>query len=192
MMFISWNARGINTYFKPNQVLFLLNSFKPTVIGLVENELTTDKMSIVFFKLDQKGDLIHNNDFGLKGRIVLLWDKSVWNLTVLHKSTQQIACKLDNLGGDMMYLTGLYASNMVLDRENLWLQLVNIASVVDNEGLRMRDFNNVEIPKDKKGTSCSFFSSQRICQLLTYMWPCRNYHARLSIYMEKEKGSYTC
>lgn len=51
----------------------------------------------------------------------------------------------------MMYLTGLYASNMVLDRENLWLQLVNIASVVDNEGLLMRDFNNVEIPKDKKG-----------------------------------------
>lgn len=50
-----------------------------------------------------------------------------------------------------MFFTLVYASNLFIDRELLWLELSQLASVIDRAWLLVGDSNHVLNPKDKKG-----------------------------------------
>lgn len=61
-----------------DHVISLLNSNGQSIIGLLENKLSTDKIPKFWQKLDKNWDSMHNNEHGSKGRILLL--KLTWSI----------------------------------------------------------------------------------------------------------------
>lgn len=151
MAFIIWNVKGINTDLKMDQIISFLKPNKPSIIALLENKLSNEKITKFLSEVDKNWDNIHNNDYVLKGGILLLWNKSTWSAHFIQANIRHITCIITNLDGYSMYLTIVCASNLFYDKELLWQELSQSANVIDIAWLLVRDFKIVLSPKDKKG-----------------------------------------
>lgn len=76
MNIMTWNIRGMNTNDKISHVFMLLYSHKLSLFSLVETKLSArfiEKLRLKF----PAWHIIHNNETGGKGRILILVDKLV-------------------------------------------------------------------------------------------------------------------
>lgn len=58
---------------------------------------------------------------------------------------------VENVRGSTYRVTFIYASNFLLDREKLWIDIANEAKQVSIPWLLLGDFNNITSLNDKKG-----------------------------------------
>lgn len=131
MNIVAWNVRGLNATNKHFEVFKFLNKFRPSMVGLLENKLTNDKIIRLKNSLPNNWNVLDNNSTGSKGRILIVWDSNVWKLKVDCTSYQHMSVTADNAGGLSCRFTFIYASNFLFDREKLWTDLINESHLVD-------------------------------------------------------------
>ena len=151
MNLMTWNVRGMNTQSKMDHVFNLLHSHKLSILNLVENKMCNTAIETFMYRFGSNWTHIHNNSCGSKGRILVILDNSVWDFIIISMTSQHITLHMTNTGGFTCYLTFIYASNLVSDRELLWSKMVEDASLINSPWLAFGDFNNALSPKDKKG-----------------------------------------
>lgn len=116
---MTWNIRVMNTDDKISQVFTLLKTHKLTLLSLVENKLSTEPIANLNFRFVH-WSVLHNNDTGSKGRILVLVDAEAWTYDVIRKSHQRITILLTNKGGLQLYYILIHASNSFVERLKLW------------------------------------------------------------------------
>ncbi|CAG7905328.1 unnamed protein product [Brassica rapa] len=91
------------------------------------------------------------------GRIILIW-KPHLNVTILHQSRQTMTFQVDNLATKTLYVTAVYAANTAEERNDLWIDLLNIQSslcLTDHPWLVGGDFNEITHPAEHSDPSVS-------------------------------------
>lgn len=68
-------------------------------MGLVEHKLPNDNISKFIIFLNDDWEVIHNNDLDNRGKIMLLWNKSIWLVNTVTMLDRHIRCSLTNKGG---------------------------------------------------------------------------------------------
>lgn len=150
MNIMTWNIRGMNTDDKLSPVFTLIRSHKLSILSLVENKLSTDNIIKLKLRFPQ-WSLLHNNDTGSKGRILVLLDDTIWKYDILTISQKHITVLLTNQGGFLCNCTIVYASNSFTEQQQLWELLRHDASTIRLPWFVLGDFNNALNITDKKG-----------------------------------------
>ncbi|KAL0877801.1 hypothetical protein Bca101_027507 [Brassica carinata] len=89
------------------------------------------------------------------GRIILIW-KHPMTLQVVTQSSQSITCTLQLPNSAPFYYTAVYASNLTVDRSDLWAELLNLHDSLDlqNYGWIVGgDFNQILFPTEHSSHS---------------------------------------
>ncbi|KAK1327171.1 hypothetical protein QJS10_CPA01g01631 [Acorus calamus] len=145
-----WNVRGLNSKEKQlDTKKFLANSNIP-IISLVETKVSTVNTLPIQRKI-LPGYLIHNPTSS--GRIWVCWQPQSVDLTLLMYSEQYVHCKvIPSSGGSTYFLTTIYASNSVSERQTLWQDLTILASGIGNSPWIIGgDFNDIRYSNEKVG-----------------------------------------
>lgn len=129
MNIMTWNISGMNTDDRLSPVFTLLRTHKLSILSLVENKLSTENINRLTPRFPH-WSLLHNNNTGSKGRILVLIDDAIWRYEILIISPQHIIVLLTNKGGFLCNCTFVYASNYFPERQQLWELLSHDASVI--------------------------------------------------------------
>lgn len=103
-------------------------------------------------------NIVHNNDIGSKGHILILIDKSVWHYAMVSLSQQHVTLMLSNKGGLQCNCSCVYASISFSERQKLWDLLHLDTSTIGSPWLVIGDLNTALNQKDKKGGLPILFS----------------------------------
>lgn len=109
MIILSWNVRGMNTLSRM-KVFTLMTHAKPIIVGLVETKLSKPNLALFTSMLHSSWKFMTNNSEVSYGRILLIQDSNVWNLSVLASSFQHISVNAVNKGGLNMIVSTIYAN----------------------------------------------------------------------------------
>lgn len=89
--------RGLNSLVREKDVKQNLISFNINIMGLVEHKLSNDNISEFIIFLNDDWEVIHNNDLDNRGKIMLLWNKSIWLVNNVTMLDRHIRCSLTTL-----------------------------------------------------------------------------------------------
>lgn len=107
---------------------------KLSIFYLLGTHIKQENASRIASKLSSSFKWVFNYEFLDNGRVWLGWDPSFWNVTVLHKSAQQITCSVSSVDGLVScVVTSVYANNTREARKSLWSDLHQVqASFPEN------------------------------------------------------------
>lgn len=80
MLYLVWNARGLNSLMRKQDVLHILANHKISFAGLLEHKLNENSI-LLKNSLSSNLNIARNNEYDIKGRIIIMWD-----YTTLEKS----------------------------------------------------------------------------------------------------------
>lgn len=153
MSIICWNVRGLNGETRRLDLFNLRNKVNPTIIAFLENKMGDSSIQVFANMFGNDWEWIDNNSASSKGRILITWHKSIWNLSIKDKSEQHITVTCNNVGGLNFICTFVYAHNWASLRRQLWSYLVQTSKQINNNWMVMGDFNAVLKTNEKRGGS---------------------------------------
>uniref|UniRef100_A0A803Q3C3 Reverse transcriptase domain-containing protein n=1 Tax=Cannabis sativa TaxID=3483 RepID=A0A803Q3C3_CANSA len=104
----------------------------------------------------------NNNPWLDKGRIIVAWQPSVYSVDIRYCSSQLIHCYVESQQQvGKFYVSLVYAFNDVNKRAELWEELEEVASKVDEPWLLMGDFNEILNANERIGKRAHNVPSQR-------------------------------
>ncbi|XP_070025132.1 uncharacterized protein [Nicotiana sylvestris] len=144
MIISSWNIRGLNKRYKQNELKAFFLNLNITLLGCLEtriNPRSVNKVKIKFSK-DWKKHLVEaisNNK-----RIWLFWKESMVQVHIHLATPQMLHYQVKEKGSNFSgYITFVYGKNKINERRDLWEQLRQIHSNMQEAWLVIGDFNNV-------------------------------------------------
>ncbi|XP_074315320.1 uncharacterized protein LOC141651511 [Silene latifolia] len=139
-----WNIRGLNKRNKQGDVRRLLHINKVGLFGLVETKVKSININKVQHSLGDRWRFLNNNDLKEGGRIWLLWDPTLFHVTLLQKDVQVIHVAVAHLlSGFSWTCSVVYGFNKDSERVGMWHSLQQCKASVNGPWLIMGDFNNV-------------------------------------------------
>jgi len=122
---ISWNVRGLNCSRKRGIVRNIIRSWKADIVCLQETKLRGDITNIIKEVWGSRWvDFVQLEASGTRGGVVIMWDKRNWegveSNVGMYSDTCRFIGKSQNLN---WHLTGVYAPNGTVERENTWSEL---------------------------------------------------------------------
>ncbi|XP_057953041.1 uncharacterized protein LOC131147481 [Malania oleifera] len=138
-----WNIRGFNKPLKQNGVLDFIRKNKVDVLGLLETKLSMTTLDNLMKRKFQNWNQINN--FSLhKGRILVLWNPQRIQLQAIEYSAQVIHCSVKCLTTlNDFRVSFVYGFHTIVNRRELWRNLVQTGMDCCHPWTVMRDFNNV-------------------------------------------------
>ncbi|WMV37865.1 hypothetical protein MTR67_031250 [Solanum verrucosum] len=94
---------------------------------------------------------------GTRGGVLILWDEKVWTGEVSSLGAYSLTCKFTGKNRDFTWcLTGIYAPNNRVEREEVWWELGSARGLFDGPWVVCGDFNTARFPSEKR--NCSRFT----------------------------------
>ncbi|XP_017233089.1 uncharacterized protein LOC108207141 [Daucus carota subsp. sativus] len=123
--FCSYNIRGLH-----NKISFakdFLSHNKFGIAALLETHVKKEDAAFYSSIVAPKYKWLFNYDYHNNGRIWVGWDDTIWHVTLIDASAQQITCEVKHVdGGSSCLLSIIYASNDGVLRRHLWTKLTNL------------------------------------------------------------------
>ncbi|KAK9676089.1 hypothetical protein RND81_11G053000 [Saponaria officinalis] len=149
MIVFAWNVRGLNEPIRQHEINSFLLRNKVTLMGLLEIRVKEASSARVLNKFG-RFRAINNYSAHYNGRIWVLWQEALLDVTVLLVAAQMIHlkvfCKLLNVS---IYVTFVYRFNDGVARRQLWHDVMGLAPSVVLAWLVLGDFNIVRTREDK-------------------------------------------
>lgn len=152
-----WNIRGLNDPDKHRIFISWLHSHKPLFGAILESHVKELSLPPLMSKFCPAWHFTSNHQSDDDGRIVLIW-KDPLKLQIVHQSWQSITCLISIPNKDPFYYTAIYASNLVVDRSDLWTELLHLHSTFDmdnNVWFVGGDFNQIQHHSEHSSSSVS-------------------------------------
>lgn len=148
---IAWNCRGLGSKAAINSVRDLICRYRPDMMILTETMLSGEKLIAQAKKLQfDKFECVDAR--GLSGGILVLWNSTVMNITVLGATEQEIHASVKvHISNQTWMITAIYASVELDERMQLWENLKVVADATNGAWVVIGDFNEVGSQEEKKG-----------------------------------------
>lgn len=129
----------------------LLHDHKPIVMGVLETKVRRDNQAKIMGSLCPGWGVTDNYSHFSGGRIWVIWDPNMCNITMYKCTYQLVHCKLETKGGKVMRISFIYADNSKGRRKDLWEDLKKIGRLSRDPWLALGDFNSILISSKKGG-----------------------------------------
>lgn len=150
MKILSWNIRDAGrTGFKA-QLVEIARSTKPDLILLLETKVHTDKASKIIKSLSYENSIEIPTE-GLSGGIWLLWNSShKFQFHFISFNNRFIHGQINDYTNNTAWLcTCVYGYPQQYLQKNLWNQISNLSSIMDQPWLIIGDPNELSSPSEK-------------------------------------------
>ena len=153
MILASWNVRGVNEDPKHKEVRSLISRNKLSMLGLNETRTQCFKHQSIIHLLCPTWRYLSNYNRHPNGRIWVMWDPAVLDVTLLAYSDQVIHVQvLDIQNQSIFKVSFIYGHNDYILRRELWAFLRACSSTIgDVPWLVLGDFNIVRYGEEKFG-----------------------------------------
>ncbi|XP_074265906.1 uncharacterized protein LOC141588360 [Silene latifolia] len=112
--------------------------------GLLETRVKSTSINKVQSGLGDHWQFLNNNDVREGGRILVVWDTSMFDVVVLVKTAQVVHLSITCVQNDFnWHCSVVYGFNKNADRRGIWQSLLDIHSSIHGPWMVMGDFNNV-------------------------------------------------
>lgn len=144
MNLAAWNVRGLNKSSHQKELIHFVSTNNLSIMCCVETKVKENHALEVSKRINKNWSWIFNYEHHYNGRIWLGFDSSIWSISVISKSNQQMTCNLEFLEKKLMFCaTFVYAFNQVHERETLWRDLFQLSTNISLPWVAMGDFNCV-------------------------------------------------
>ncbi|XP_074267357.1 uncharacterized protein LOC141590687 [Silene latifolia] len=124
------------------------------LFGLIETRVKSINISKVISGLGTGWSYEVNNDIRDGGRIWILWNPSIFNVSIIKKEVQVIHLHVSHLQSGYNWVCSMvYGCNKDSDRHDLWNSLVQMKAICVEPWIVMGDFNNVLHFDERIGSS---------------------------------------
>ncbi|KAK1316156.1 hypothetical protein QJS10_CPA05g01918 [Acorus calamus] len=146
---IFWNVRSAKGSEKQLDLSRFLKTHNPAIVSLLETKLDTTSLQA----LEKKLNFLNSSFLSSDGRICILWNKDLVDVTVVGHSTQHVHCKvLCKKTQLILHSTTVYASNIFSEHLMLWRTLCSLSSGLNaSPWVVGGDFNVVRFSSEKVG-----------------------------------------
>lgn len=145
-----WNMRGLNDPIKQKEVTSFVRKNNMSLFGLLEHKIKDAKLSKIIDSMFPSWSVVHNSAIAPNGRICVVWDPSILNLSVERQSSQSIHCSIQPVSGGTKFMaTFVYGSNLFMERKDLWNDLT--VCNTSEPWVILGDFNALRYITDKIG-----------------------------------------
>nr|VDC94665.1 unnamed protein product [Brassica oleracea] len=125
-----WNIRDLNDPNKHRPFMDWLNSHRPIFGSILETYIKELSLASLMNSVCRGWHYTSNHLSDEDGHIVLIW-KDPTKVCVLSQSRQTITCELQLPNCSPIIYTAIYASNLSEERNNLWVELLNLHTTYD-------------------------------------------------------------
>lgn len=144
MIVMSWNAKGICLPLTQKGIKKLLGEHNVRICGLMETKYGNHDVDQLVSRVAPGWKHFSNFDLDRRARILVLWDAQHFQLDVVDRSVQHIACVARCLTTDRVYgLCFVYGLHSIVDRRPLWASLDAVIQAHDLPWIVLGDFNCV-------------------------------------------------
>lgn len=151
MSVLSWNVRGARLRTFPSLIRELKSKYRVQILLLVEPLISGHKASKVIRRMGFSSHH-HVEAVGFSGGLWLLWDDVDFSLDILATGDQFIHARVvPARGEDLWFLTGVYGSPRLSDRDELWHNLRNLSQSTVGPWVLLGDFNAYIYSSEKWG-----------------------------------------
>ena len=152
---IVWNCRGIGNNSTLNHLKGMICKFKIPFVALLEPMLAGDKASRIMTKL--KMDQVWCNSVA-DNKIWTFWDNSI-SVSHYNDTSQVSTFRVKNGLNEEVYLSVVYAACDRTPRRDLWVDMLNLSSGIDQPWLIGGDWNCVTATSECIGGGAFDFPS---------------------------------
>lgn len=92
MKCVIWNVRGMNKRSRHRVIISLIRSQKVDLVGFVETKVKENKCCRVAKKFWKDCSYLFNYSSSPRGRVWLLWDPHIWNVSKVLESEEMLTC----------------------------------------------------------------------------------------------------
>ncbi|XP_060170305.1 uncharacterized protein LOC132601217 [Lycium barbarum] len=150
MSWLVWNIRGTNKRYKQRELCTYIRDNHFKLVGLVETRVKQDKAAAIANKIAPGWKMVHNYSHAINGRIWVLWDDNIYDVTVLSLDAHYVHCHITsrslNIDCVMSVINGY---NTVEQIKALWQALETLAPQCNRPWLIWGDFNALLTVKDR-------------------------------------------
>ena len=145
-----WNVRGINDSGKHTLFCGWIRFHKPSFGVLLETHIKDQNVTNLMSTLCRGWRYASNHDSDEDGRIIIVWKDDV-SVTDMHQSRQSMTCQVTLPGIVPFIYTAVYASNFIMERIDLWVELLQVFQTFDlhlQPWIVGGDFNEIMHPSE--------------------------------------------
>ncbi|XP_074293516.1 uncharacterized protein LOC141620581 [Silene latifolia] len=147
-----WNVRGMNKPNKQTEIKRLLGRNNVGLCGLFETKIKANNGNNVRNLLCDSWSICTNSSLHHGGRIWLLWDPSLYDVTVLDIQVQCIHSEvLDKARRNRFWFTVIYGLNKLAEREPLWDSIRTYYGRITGPWMVGGDFNAIMASNERIG-----------------------------------------
>ena len=141
----AWNIRGVSRPFKQKELRVWIHKNQVALVGVLETRVRAENSSQIISSILPYWQSVTNYSQHPNGRIWLIWDPSIFQVSPLLITDQLIHMEVILMQKQIRFaLTFCYGLNCYIQRRNLWQSLCDIALGLDSiPWLAMGDFNVV-------------------------------------------------
>ena len=165
----SWNVRGLNPPLKQDEVRNLINTYKLSLIGLIETKVNFGRRIYLAKNLLPEWEVFYNYSSRSNGRIWAAWDPSALSVQLMFCSDQLMHLLVQSISTQQQfYVLFIYGLNSDLERRP-WADICSISSATQSlPWILAGDFNVVRSVSEKAGGDLSWTSGMD--ELNTCCW----------------------
>ena len=172
MIMASWNIRGVNDPFKQRELCSLVLKNKICLLGLNETKVREENSKRISDALMQGWRARHNYQQHQNGRIWVLWNPDIVDVSILHMSEQVIHTKVTVTQKQVSFFASfVYGLHSRREQGELWQQLQCFSTqAMASPWITLGDFNVVRRPEERLGGNLHWSVAcedlQKCCQAL--------------------------
>ncbi|GAB2303773.1 hypothetical protein Dimus_038959 [Dionaea muscipula] len=144
MILAFWNIRGFNKILKQKEVQRFLRAQRVDLFALLETKIAQANLDKIMTKFFESWHFTTNFAFHPAGRILLMWNPNSMLVDITCCTDQLIHGRVTCRGtGKTFWLSIAYGLYSVVDRRQLWNQLIQLGRSISVPWLLGGDLNNV-------------------------------------------------
>lgn len=156
------NVRGLNSPSRKLHVSDLIYKCQASFVALLEHKLSSDNIYKFQNSCLQNWSIHHNKSSHTNDRILIIWNPTIRNATIIGTYDQVITCLVRNSGGLILIVPCIYGLNDTNKRTHLWNYIAQIAKNKNIPSLLAGDFYSTLYSTDRKGESNVHTDSKRL------------------------------
>lgn len=152
MTLIVWNARGLCTSERQNELRRMCQERSTEIFGALKTKTKIDKFKDASERMGEEWKIVRNKDDSSRDSIWFGWNSCNWNATILATHDQYIHARMKNIGGYEFDLTIVYGESTAVKRRPLWSGIGAIRPMSDaKDWMMIGDFNEIRHPVEREG-----------------------------------------
>lgn len=168
MVVLAWNCRGLGNVNSMGSARDLIDTHHPDIFIITETRMNSGRAEEVANRL-HFGGFAATETIGLRGGILLLWNKEELEVSIIGSTEQEIHAIIQVKKFNYSWLcSAIYASPRLGERLLLWNNLEKVAESNSLPWLAMGDFNEIACEEEKFGGTSNAYRIQRFNEMLDY------------------------